>query len=369
MSRLGDFLEVVYGPGHAFDTVHATIHHWCNRSLAKTARGGGRTQIGRPKAISAQGNATADIVEKKLSAWMSLPNRYRIEGETKTADRILKSLVVVNGDHKWAVDDQGQVETSEATDGLDTDIARHFDHASLREYFVSLALEVLGTTQTAGRDCLRLRAVPRPGARLWPHWLPCGADEYELHADLERGVLLYIAGRCRNDLFETHAVSDVTFDEPFDDSFFIYTPSLSEQARPANPIIEHLTLEAAIARMPFTVLIPSWLPDSLRTNFEVTYHPPRSQPGRADLTIRYRGDKILLLNECDLPDPDLADMEWEQIERDGQRMAISDPGEHGGMRLLALERKGTHVAIASGLDREQLIRLGASLVAASETDR
>lgn len=301
--------------------------------------------------------------------WIRWPNRYRIEEETRTAGRILKSLVVVNGDRKWTVDDQGQVQTCEATGGLETAIARHFDHASLREYFVSLALEVSGRTQTAGRDCLRLRAVPRPGGRLWPHWLPCGADEYELHADLERGVLLYIAGQCRDELFETHAVSDVAFDEPIDDNFFIYTASPREQVRPAKPITERLSLDDAIARMPFTVLIPSWLPDSERTDFEVMYHPPRSQSDRAKLTVMNRGDQSLWLNESDAADPDLADIEWEQIERDGKRMAISDPGEHGGMRVLALERKGTHVTIVSDLDREQLIRIGASLVAASEMGR
>ena len=48
-------------------------------------------------------------------------------------------LVVVNGEQQWKRDAHGTVETDHATSGIDVDIGRHFDHASLREFFVGLS--------------------------------------------------------------------------------------------------------------------------------------------------------------------------------------------------------------------------------------
>ena len=78
-------------------------------------------------------------------------------------------------------------------------------------------------------------------------------------ADPEYGVVLYIAGRCEGDIFEVNEVSEVSFDEPLDDSMFSYSASPEEQVRPAEPIVERMSLSAAVARMPFTVLVPQWL--------------------------------------------------------------------------------------------------------------
>ncbi len=172
---------------------------------------------------------------------------------------------------------------------------------------MALSLEQSGFAQTAGRSCLRLRAVPRPGAQLWPHWLPCGADEYEFHADPERGSLLYVAGLYSGEVFEVSEVLQVAFDESLGDSLFTYTLRPGEQVRPADPIVERMTLQAAVARMPFTVLVPVRLPDSEHGDFEVMYHPPRLRSPRAYLTLMYRGGQSLWMNECDSHDPELAE--------------------------------------------------------------
>src|SRR5205823_4712044 len=102
-----------------------------------------------------------------------------------------ESLLIVNGDRWWQRDHQGHVETDEVIQDRTqrrrqpqlTDFERHFSHASLREFFVALTLESLGEARVAERDCIGIRAIPRPGGRLWPHWLPSGADEYEFWAD------------------------------------------------------------------------------------------------------------------------------------------------------------------------------------------
>lgn len=363
MSELGDFLETVYGPAKTFETVRGTIHQWCKTEVAKGAMGGGRTTIGRRKSVEQPDHTAID--ESSLSFWIKLPDRYRIEKTETSKGRTERSLIVVNGQQQWNVDQQGQVETSKPVGGMDTDIARHFDHASLREYFVGLALQPMGAIETTGRRCVRLRAVPRPGGRLWPHWLPSGADEYEFHADIKRGALLYIAGRYKGEVFELDEVSDVAFDEPIADELFSYTPDPNAQARPATPITERLTLEAAVARMSFTVLVPSWVPDAEHNDFEVMYHPPRRRSARTSLMLMYRGNLRLWIDESDVAEPEMAELGWEPIERDGKQMAISDPAAEDGMMILSLEQAGTHVIITSDMERDQLIRVAASLVAAS----
>ncbi|HEY4309508.1 MAG TPA: hypothetical protein VGN12_08660 [Pirellulales bacterium] len=362
MSQLGDFLEVVYGPAPRFATVRATIHQWCNSGLANNA-GAAKTVIGR-KRVSPSSEALA-VDETNISACISLPDRYRIEKHEHARGQSKESLIVVNGKHKWNRDPQGHVETSQASPKQDTDIARHFDQASLREFFVGLALQSAGEVEIAGRSCIRLRAVPRAEGRLWPHWLPYGADEYEFYADPRFGVLLYIAGRYNDAVFEVNEVTHVVFDEPLDDALFTYSPTPAEQVSPATPIVERLTLTAAVARMPFKVLIPTRLPDPDHCYCEVMYHPPRSRSPRPHLALMYKGGFSLWINEGGTADPDTADMEWEQVERDGKRMSLSDPGVGTGKRMLALEQQGTHVMMVSDLDREQLINVAASLVIAT----
>ncbi len=361
MSDLGDFLETVYGPTVPFATVRGAIRQWCNREIAEHATGGGRTAIGRRRTGTQAKGSTPALDEASLLFWVKMPDQYRIEKNETTKGRTARSLNIVNREQEWSSNYQGHVETSKPTGRFDTDLARHFDHASLREYFVALSLQSVGSAETAGRPCLRLRAVPRRGERLWPHWLPCGADEYELHADTERGVLLYIAGRYKHQVFEVNEVSDVAFDEPIDGDLFSYTPDPSDLVKPAVPIVERLTLEAAVARMPFTVLVPSWVPDAEHNDFELMYHRSRPKSVRAHLALMYRGDHHLWIDESESAEPELADMEWEQIERDGKQLAISD----AGMRILALEQAGTHVIITSNLDRDRLIQVAASLIAAS----
>jgi hypothetical protein len=199
---------------------------------------------------------------------------------------------------------------------------------------------------------------------LWPHWLPAHADEYELHADPERGVVLLVAGKFEGVVFETDEVTEVAFDEPLDDGLFTYEPRRGEQVRPADPIVEQLTLAGAVARVPFAVLVPSRLPDPSHAVLEVMYHPPRVNGGRPHLTLMYRGDGHLWLNQSYMP-ADLSEYEWEMVERDGRRMEISDPGAEAGTRIVRLEHLGTHVDIWSVLDRERLLDLAASLAPTS----
>jgi hypothetical protein len=366
MGRLGDFLEAVYGASERFNTIRASIKQWRNRDLADTARGDNWTVMGRRKATP---HSPSPLERANISIWIALPGRVRIEKERRRGGMVETSLTVVNGSEWWERDHEGHVEAANGTHRSRPsliDVERHFDHASLRKFFVALNLECTGTAQTACHDCIRVRATLRPDSRLWPHWLPKGADKYEFHAEPEHGVLLSIIARYAGRAFEFSQVTQVNFDEPLDEALFTYIPAAGEQVRPAEPIAEHLTLEAAVARMPFAVLVPARLPDPEHSQIQVMYHPRRLRAPRAYLTLMYVGGearKSLWINQGGTPDPEADQFEWQRVNRDGWSLRISDPGAEG-MRVMSLEHAGTHVMIWSDLDREQLVDLAMSLVPA-----
>ena len=376
MGMLGDFLEAVYGPADRFRTVRAVVRQWQDPAALARASGAEEPPTGRRKP-TAGSRANAARQEATHRVWLGGPDQVRVE-ETRHRDGVVESaLTVVGGGRWWRRDHQGHVEAGEQGErqrargrrpGLNlTDVERHFFPSALREYFAGLALEPLGAVRTAGRECLRVRAVRRPDGRLWPHWLGFGADEYELHADPERGVLLLVASRCRGEVLETNEVSEVAFDEPLADDLFTYNPRLGEQVRPPDMITEHLTLAAAAARMPFTVLVPTRVPEGKGVRTEVMFHPPRLNSPRPYLTLMYMGEDYLVVNQSATP-AQLDEWEWESVERGGRRLEISDPGPGKGKRLVRLEHLGTHVDIWSDLDRERLLDVAASLALASRAD-
>src|SRR5438034_5767040 len=108
MSKLGDFLEAVYGPAERFTTVRASLRQWCHRDLAANARGGDRTVIGRRKVKPDTGS---QIEEADLSVWVAPPGRLRVEKERRKGGQVEPSLEVVNGDSWWSRDHEGHVET------------------------------------------------------------------------------------------------------------------------------------------------------------------------------------------------------------------------------------------------------------------
>jgi len=382
MGQLGDALEVFFGPDDRFQTVRATIRHWLNHDLARKVGDKGSEVWGRKKDDTGSGPGPPKCSTSTLTISLSRPACARIEKRSEVKGGIATKLTVTDGDHRWECDSEGHVETSEGEhrrrkasgfDAVDTDVDRHFNPAQIRLFFEKLTLESLGTVRTAGRDCVRLRAVIRPGASLWPHWLPRGADEYEFHVDSERGVLLNIISRSGGEVFDRYEVLEVAFDEPLESDLFTYKTTPGEQVGPKIPVVEHLTLAAAVARMPFTVLVPTRVPDLEHLHFEVMYHPPRREGGWSHLVLMYSGGQEydwLWVDESGHPDPSLDEFQWEPVANQGaaqKDLRISDPGKTPGMRIVAFEQQGTHVRIRSDLGRSQLIDLAMSFSAASGT--
>ena len=334
---LGDFLEKLFGPEDPFRTVRATIRF-------RTAP--------KPK-------------EKTFSVWLGVPSRWRVESPAGAVGEE-SQLIVVNGERSWERDSQGHVVVSESErrGPALTEVERHFCLGFLREILPPLILKETGQIQTAGRHCVCLVARLRPGDRLWPHWLPSPADEYELHADPERAVLLAIISRRKGEVFEEQVVSEVAFDETLDDGLFTYTPEVGAQVAPRLPVSEVVSLQSALTRVSFTVLIPTHLPDPDHTTLQVHYDPPRGPggSGRRSLTLMYfnfETGSSFFISESDTPDPDQGGNTGEEVVVDSRRFRISM--WDGGTTSIAFEQDGTHVNIHGELDRAGLLAIATSL--------
>jgi len=364
MGLLAQFFERLYGPGPTFTTVQATVGHWKRLDLARKAEAAPADlkPIGRRKLSGSAGSP--EVEESTLSIWLALPSRGRIEVRPEKGPPPRKTLTVANESGWWerGRDACLRVGSSESGPFL-TEADRHFDQDRMRHDIVDLAVEEVGPVPMAGRDCVRARGTKRPGeSGIWPHWLPFGADECDLYLDPERAVLLAVTGLVHGEPFQSDVVEHVAFDEAIDPALFTVPEEDVSGVEP--PISERLSLEQAIRRAPFTVLVPTRLPDSDHMHLEPTYHPARPWGDLEHLVLFYMGGRTqpsLWIREAAAADPESGRYEWEPVEHTGRRMLISDPGVPGCHRLLALEQDGTHVTITSDLDRGQLLDLATSL--------
>src|SRR5262245_4664946 len=194
MSRLGDFLEAVYGSRDRFTTVRAKLRYWHDRMYADVAadnwnarmaeRGGGEAPPAREGWTPESGPR---VCESELAVWLARCDRGREERRPISGEHWGPQLVIVNGVHSW-LDTNGEIRrrTAHREAGCLSHADRHFGRYFIRQLFQSLDLEEIGQVQTAGHECIRVRAIPIPDGRLWPHWFPYRAEEYELHVDPQR---------------------------------------------------------------------------------------------------------------------------------------------------------------------------------------
>jgi hypothetical protein len=379
MGQLGDVLEILFGPDDRFQSVRATIRNLRDQGAASSVIGARATLFGRRKASADSEPKPPAFVTSTSTIWLRRPACARIEHRSEGNGDHGTTLTVTDGARRWERDSEGHVETKEGeaqrrkssgSGAVDIIIDRHFTSAQVRLFLEHLVLKPIGPTRTADRDCVSVRAIPRPDSSIWPHWLPHGADEYEFHFDLERAALLNIVARREGQVFEVHEVIEIAYDEPLDPSLFVYEPKPGEQVAPASPVVERMSVTAAIARVPFTVLSPTRVPDPDHTHVEVMYHPPRRQGGWSHLAFMYRGSHLfrhLWVKQSAPPGLAFDDLEWEPVASDGIAqcgLRISDPGDGDGVRIVAFEQNGTCVSITSDLDRSTLIDFARSFTAA-----
>lgn len=380
MEQVEDVLRTLLGPDGRFRTVRASIRHSRDVDVERRSAGVGRPSFGRDKTESGGGSKSPRITVAVARIWLNRPGLARIEERREDVGGIERNLTVINGHRRWERYSNGRVETNEceawselasADESFDIITDRHFNPEQIRRFLEVLTFEPMGHTRTADRDCFSVRAFPRPDGFLWPHWLPYRADEYELHVDLTRGVLLNIIGRYRGDLLGQHEVIEVAFDEPLNQNLFTYEPAPGEQVQPEAPLYEELSREKAIALMPFQVLFPTSMhePDYRLEN--IHYHRPRWPGGQSHLSLSYVSTAGLLsvwVGEGAQPAPELDDYEWEGLKYEGtaqKDIRISDSGKAEDRRIIAFEQSGTHVMVCSDLDRTKLIEIALSFRAAT----
>ena len=92
--------------------------------------------------------------------------------------------------------------------------------AGLSSFLFYLDLSMEGRTRKAGREAIRLVGVPVEEWDYDPKPLWWGADEYEVLADAERGVLLRCASRLGGEDFDALEVEEIHFDEHFPEDVF-----------------------------------------------------------------------------------------------------------------------------------------------------
>jgi len=284
MEQVEDVLRTLLGPDDRFRTVRATIRHSGNVDVERRSARVGRPSLGRDNVESGGGSKSPRIAMSVARIWLNRSGQARIEARREVGGGIERNLTVIDGPRRWERYSDGRVETNEcearpevasANEFFDIITDRHFNPERIRRFLEVVTLEPMGRVRIADRDCVSIRALPRPGDGLWPHWLPYRADEYELHFDLARGVLLNIIGRFKGDFLGQHEVIEVAFDEPLNHKLFTYEPAPGDQVQPKAPLYEELSREEAISRMWFQVLFPASMhePDYRLSN--ITYHRPR----------------------------------------------------------------------------------------------
>src|SRR5437762_6269937 len=138
MSKLGDVLEILYGPRFPYETIQAEVCHWRNFDLPETETDsdlGGRrkTRPNRPPGSAPR------IAKTALKIWISRPSRCRIETTREMQGEIETSLTIIDGD-KWTTrDSEGHVESGTRAKrhpvAYLTDVEKHFDPIMIREFF------------------------------------------------------------------------------------------------------------------------------------------------------------------------------------------------------------------------------------------
>jgi hypothetical protein len=125
-----------------------------------------------------------------------------------------------------------------------------------------------------------------------------------------------------------------------------------------------MTLEAAIAKVPFKILLPKLPPEAGEPHFH--YSPPKKKrPERVGVHYHSRTTNrfwFSLFAELDRETEDR--LEWEDVEFAGRRFRLSDPQVDGALSILAFQQEGTWVQVVADFSRDELLKVASSFMAA-----
>lgn len=322
--------------------------------------------------------ADYESVESLVRVWLAPPDRAREEREGADDE----GFGVRRGPLWWHYSPSSGATSNEhepeVGGGIGEELWWLLDPAPLIGF---LDFDSMADGRQAGRPALRVRAVPRDLAvgDAWPLFRlgADGADELLLDIDAERGALLRIEARFDGRPLFVSEVTEIAFDETFPDEVFAFTPPPGEEVRSLRDqfaLQRDLTIEQAVARAPFTVWIPSRLPQGWET--QIVFAGENDRPSIApQVLLHYRSpDGTHAVNIAESPaghpgehsDYDHARPNpWEEIERDGRRFEIREPAESWQPAQVRLQLDGTHIRIdSSDLTADWLADFAARLVPA-----
>jgi hypothetical protein len=235
VSGLGAVLELIFAPPDRWVAVHAVAREWQDREVVEQVSKRlldslpdqrlpftVRAMAAPALAIAAMRHAGRRLrrrgappvapTESELRVWLDTSGRARVERVWAGGGE--RRMAVV----RLAVDDLPRVDWPTAPyptpDG--EDVERLFSHRQLREVLPELTLEHVRDDAVAGRPVVVVRAERRTPLGLWPHWLPFGADEYELLLDREHGHLLGFVARADGIGYAGLAVTEITYGAEID---------------------------------------------------------------------------------------------------------------------------------------------------------
>ena len=248
MSALGDVLEVIFAEGDVALDVHAVVRErWDHAEARRVAESFFESQPRQPAPLFVKAMMVPALAvsawwwlgdklrrdrgspvppgESELTVWLAASGRARIERSWPTTGGTERLVAVVQTGNTsdWPpgpmVEPGWPKERGRAgwwpTPGV-VDVERLFSHRQLREVIACLTLETLREDELAGRPVLVVRARRREPNGLWPHWLPFGADDYELALDREHGYLLGFRARAGGSVYEDVVVTEITYGAPID---------------------------------------------------------------------------------------------------------------------------------------------------------
>jgi hypothetical protein len=367
VSDLAELLELMHTSTTRWQTIRAQGWEW--RHLVRL-QDAWRRMVPRDRsrgtAISAGSEQPKpEDVRAPWRLWLAQPDRVRTE--FTVGDDTVTAVIV--GETWWSWSRSRTVTTNRGDPH--SSHGRGPGDALLHPASIlpAVELDIAGRTTFIDRPVLEVVATPSPiddndeessDWRFATHGLGGGADEYALLVDAQCGVLLRSEARIGGEPFQIIEMRAVAFDEKLAEEVFAPPPDRDIESTTSPRSVTPMELPDLV---PFTVLVPEHPPFGAD---DVDIHPADPRHGMPEqVHIAYASqffgedDRCFWLVEAAEPIREPA-AEWRDADgmRFGEDRDINPP-----LRIVQLERRGTHVEVRSySLQMEELLDLAHSLV-------
>lgn len=364
MSRLGDVLELLSTADDRWTTLRADGRAWRHGAVALEAFLGGLPERRRSR-MAAPGRDAVRESEESWRVWLAGRTNRRAEFTVEDDPYV----VVRDGASWWSWSPRYGRQTNDGRPNMEVGLGPALDLLEPAGTLGLLNIDVVNEGRLAGRPAFLVRATPGQGLDV-PENLPAGApglgvgaDEYLLHVDAERGVLLRSEARLRGRPFRIVEMRSVAFDEAFEPGIF----------DPPGPAAEEVVSLQDDRLVPIDELanaagFPVWVPERVRADatIDATISPaiPRlGVPAAVRVTYAtFDPDEDepfwLSLVESREPMPAPPEVAW----REEGELRVGSPDRTGRARV-RLFRAGTHVELTGeGMAERDLLAFSRSLV-------